>query len=191
MPLLAPKYGTVSKTGLLGRFVKYTLLLFEWMWFRVALLSVWWLTEWMCAGEDGASCDSCKMVALPRLLESRCQYLFLEYLFSLHRMMKQYCFTRQTILFDEPNTSVWHAKQYCFAHEKQLFCVYKCKIYGWNRRFVLIRFSIYSLEGSISQKYALAENAVLRNCVSRLGIFIAMCWSVKCRIDRCSSSCRA
>ena len=47
---------------------------------------------------------------------------------------------------------------------------------------MLIRFSIYSLEGSISQKYALAENAVLRNCVSRLGIFIAMCRGVKCRM---------
>lgn len=29
--------------------------------------------------------------------------------------MKQYCLGRETILFEEPNTSVWRVKQYCLS----------------------------------------------------------------------------
>ena len=36
---------------------------------------------------------------------------------------KQYCFTRQTILFHVSNTCVWCLKQYCFIGETHLFDV--------------------------------------------------------------------
>ncbi|WP_157948184.1 hypothetical protein [Bacteroides sp. Marseille-P3684] len=99
------------------------------------------------------------------LLERRCLEFFFAVLFSLHRRTKQYCFIGQTILFQESNTCVWKLKQYCFAHEKEVFEVNKYKTNRRCRSFLLIGFSFCPLEGGVFQKYALAENDESGNCV--------------------------
>ena len=115
--------------------------------------------------------NSSKNDASALLLERRCLEFFFAVLFSLHRRVKQYCFIGQTILFHDSNTCVWKLKQYCFAHEKNVFGVNECKRNRRCRSFLLIGFSFCPLEGGVFQKYALAENDESGNCVRETTCF--------------------
>lgn len=115
--------------------------------------------------------NSSKNEASALLLERRCLEFFFVVLFSLHRRVKQYCFVGQTILFHDSNTCVWKLKQYCFAHEKNVFGVNECERNRRCRSFLLIGFSFCPLEGGVFQKYALAENDESGNCVRETTCF--------------------
>ena len=88
-----------------------------------------------CANRQGIGVkdvpyNSLKNDASADLLESQCHYFGIGFPYSLHRIAKQYCLSRETILFDEANTSVWRVKQYCLERQREVFRVNKAKMNG-------------------------------------------------------------
>ena len=92
--------------GILGRFVKYIFTPNPIVSFPYALHAEQLVAHRVLTGENTPHYNSSKMNGSALLPESKRPYFFIAIPFSLHRESKQYCFTLQTILFDEPNTSV-------------------------------------------------------------------------------------
>ncbi len=92
--------------GILGRFAKYIFTPNPIVSFPYALHAERLVAHRVLTGENTPHYNSSKMNGSALLPESKRPYFFIAIPFSLHRESKQYCFTLQTILFDEPNTSV-------------------------------------------------------------------------------------
>ena len=100
------KDGDDDFAGILGRFAKYILTPNPIVSFPYAIHAEQLVAHRVLTGENTPHYNSSKMNGSALLPESKRPYFFIAIPFSLHRESKQYCFTLQTILFDEPNTSV-------------------------------------------------------------------------------------
>ena len=100
------KDGDDDFAGILGRFAKYIFTPNPIVSFSYALHAEQLVAHRVLTGENTPHYNSSKMNGSALLPESKRPYFFIAIPFSSHRESKQYCFTLQTILFDEPNTSV-------------------------------------------------------------------------------------
>lgn len=100
------KDGDDNLAGILGRFAKYIFTPNPIVSFSYALHAEQLVAHRVLTGENTPHYNSSKMNGSALLPESKRPYFFIAIPFSLHRESKQYCFTPQTILFEEPNTSV-------------------------------------------------------------------------------------
>ena len=81
--------------------------------------------------------------------------------------MKQYCLTRQTLVFGTWNNIVWRPKQYCFVRESQIFGEGNAKsasFIRWKGRCVN-KSEAFIKRGSGSGKHPLGK---------------ALCWEASC-----------
>lgn len=124
------KDGDDDFAGILGWFAKYIFTPNPIVSFPYALHAEQLVAHRVLTGENTPHYNSSKMNGSALLPESKRPYFFIAIPFSLHRESKQYCFTLQTILFDEPNTSVWRVKQYCLERQREVFRVNKAKMNG-------------------------------------------------------------
>ena len=100
------KGGGDDFAGILRRLVKYNFTPNSIISFPDALHAEQLISYRVLTRENPPHYNSSKTNGSAFLLESKRPYFFIAILFSLHRETKQYCFTLQTILFEEPNTSV-------------------------------------------------------------------------------------
>ena len=152
------KDGDDDFAGILGRFTKYIFTPNSIVSFPDALHAERLVAYRVLTRQNTPHYNSSKMNGSALLPESKRPYFFIVIPFSLHRETKQYCFTLQTILFEEPNTSVWHAKQYCLGRQTLVLTVNLSKYNEPCRRKAQMQFNFSSLVQSIFQKCALAEN---------------------------------